>query len=121
MEKNKTPAASTTPGDVWHIDLSIQYDPDALQPYYTNCQVARGIMQANKRDWKFEGIASFDGVALVPPREGQDVIPYLLYHLDEIKGWLMEEHVRAAFNAESLQFSPAFGLPALKAPSQPPE
>lgn len=105
----KAPPADVT--ELWHVDFHLSYEPSSLTPYYINCDVSKRIPHRDKGEWQIEGIASFDAPALVVPRAGADLIPYLIYHLDEIKSWLVEEHVRRVFNGQEEKIGDKVGLP----------
>lgn len=116
MTETPQEAVPQSHNDVWHVDFHLQYKPDEVNAYFINCAVARRVGDPEAKDWRHEGCASFDAPAVVPPREGQEVIPYLLFHLDEVKQWLMEEHVRLTWNDAVEKFGPQVALPRLKAP-----
>lgn len=83
--------------EVWHIDFHMSYEPAALAPYYMRAEISRRLPGDPEPTWHMDGIASFDCPPLVPPLKGALLIPYLVYHLDEVKQFLHEEHVKDVF------------------------
>lgn len=110
-------AQAEHPDDLWHIDFHLSYQPNALQPDYIRCEISRRTGDPEDKNWSHEGVTSFDAPHVTLPREGQDTIPYMLYHLDQIKAWLMEEHVRAIWNDTQPKIGPEVGLPRPKPPN----
>lgn len=108
-EALKAPPAAS--GERWHLSFFISYHPDELHGKYINCQISHLPPGTHPREWKLDGIASFEGPDLTPPRRGAETIPYLLFHLDEIKAWLVEEHVRHTFNGSAQTISDEVGIP----------
>lgn len=104
----EAPAQDVT--EMWHVDFHMSTEPSALTPNYINCQVSRRVPGPDPRKWEIEGIASFDAPPLIIPRVGADLIPYLIYHLDEVKSWLIEEHVRRVFNGQEEKIGPEVGV-----------
>ena len=89
MTETPPEAVPQSPDDIWHVDFHMSHSPSYNKPDYVNCQIARGKHPHAQHDFKLEGFASFDGPTIVPPRVDQELIPYLLYHLDMVKEWLM--------------------------------
>lgn len=86
--------------EMWSASFTLHFTPDALAPFWINCEVGYRTGGPHPQPWVLDGIASFDAPTLLPPREGSSLIPYLIYHIDEIKSWLTEEHVRRVFNGQ---------------------
>lgn len=116
MTETPQDAVPEQPEDIWHVDFHMSRRPDALSPDYINCQIARGKHPHEDNTFKLEGMASFEAPSIVPPRVGQDLVPYFLYHLDQIKQWLMEEHVKMTWNDERKPITAHVGLPPVQAP-----
>lgn len=116
MTETAPEAPTPVPQDVWHLDFFLCFDPNALQPCYVNVDIARKYKVGEESTWERAGTASFDGPAVIPPRADQDFIPYMLYHLDELKSWLMEEHVRNVWNDGENKIPETIALPIIKAP-----
>lgn len=115
------PQAPTVPQtEVWHIDFHLSYEPQALASHYVNCQMAYRPQAPDPQPWIIDGIASFDAPSLIPPRDGADLIPYLIYHLDEVKAWLIEEHVRRVFNGQEEKIRPQACVANPYDPDNPP-
>lgn len=106
----KAPVENAT--EMWSVDFTLSYDPDSLAPMWINCSASRREPGTLPGQWHHEGISSFQAPSLIPPKAGADLVPYLVYHLDEIKMWLTEEHVRRVFNGAELKIGPDVGQPA---------
>lgn len=83
--------------ELWHIDFHMAFEPESLTPYYISAQLSHRTPGRPEPTWHIDGIASFEGPPLTPPRKGSLIIPYLVYHMDEIKQFLHEEHVKDVF------------------------
>lgn len=96
--------------ELWHVDFHMAIEPSALAPSYIKCEVSRRAPGPDPKRWHMEGIASFDAPPVIIPRVGAELIPYLIYHLDEVKQWLIEEHVRRTFNGQTETIGPDVGV-----------
>ena len=84
MTETPQDAVPQSPDDIWHIDFHLSRTGGAVSPYYLNCQIARSQQPWRDNEFKLEGMATFEAPAIVPPRVGQELVPYLLYHLDMV-------------------------------------
>lgn len=121
MEQTAPSAPKPGQTEVWHVDFHMSYEPDSLAPNYLNCQVSRRVPNTDPAQWHMEGVASFDCPPVIVPRVGADLIPYMIYHLDEVKSWLIEEHVRRVFNGQQEAFGPDVAIPVMSERSTAPE
>lgn len=87
--------------ELWHVDFHLSIDMEALSSDYIKCEVSHRTGGDDPQPWYINGIASFEAPPVILPRAGAELIPYLLYHLDSIKQWLTEEHVRRTFNGST--------------------
>lgn len=111
MEETAPEAPEVPHTEVWHVDFHMSFEPKAIAPNYLSAQVSRREPGTGEEPWHIEGIASFDCPPVVPPKLGADVIPYLLWHLEEIKQYLHEEHVRDVFTGVKRQFPACIAAP----------
>lgn len=110
MTENAPEALAPDQTEVWHVDFHLSWEPECLTPRYLRAEVSHRPAGPKPQEWAIEGIASFEAPTLVVPRVGAEVLPYLIYHLDEIKGWLIEEHVRRVFNGQEETISNKVGV-----------
>jgi hypothetical protein len=111
------PQAPTAETDVlYHVDFHLSFEPNALQKYWGSCDVAKGIRQGDETVWEHDGIASFDVPPLAVPRVGQDIIPYFIYHLEQWRDWLTQEHVSRVFGGVEAKIGTGVGEPVSQSP-----
>lgn len=96
--------------ELWHVDFHMSYEPGALAPAYIRCEVSRREPGTGEPHWHMDGLASFEAPALVIPRAGAALIPYLVYHIDEFKRFLTTEHVVRSLSGTSEDISDKVGV-----------
>lgn len=96
---------------VWQVSFYMEYRPESMLPQHFRAEIAKGTPEGD--GWKFnhDGIATFEGPRIIPPREGGQLIQYLLYHLTEIKEFLVQEHVQRVLSGAELVMCKEVTLP----------
>lgn len=120
MSENAPEAPRPGQTEVWHVDFHMSIEPDSLSPVYIRTEVSRRVPNTDPAEWHFDGIASFDAPAMVIPRAGAPLIPYLLYHLEEFKRWLTVEHVTGELNGTAQAIGHDVGVVAPPTPAWKP-
>jgi hypothetical protein len=99
--------------DPFQISFTIARAPHTLTGDYVDCHVARGYDVDGETKWEIDGIGSFEGADLAPPVAGQELIPYLVHHVLQIRDWLMEEHAARFLTGTAERISASVGVAQL--------
>lgn len=96
---------------IWQVSFYMEYRPESMLPQHFRAEVAKGTPEGDAWRYEHDGIATFEGPAIIPPRHGGQLLQYLLYHLTEIKEFLVQEHVNRVMNGAELVMDPKVTVP----------
>lgn len=109
MTETQPLVVATKRDDHWIVSYCVHIDPGDAVPVYTHAVISKCDESGETPHWTDVSEQTFHGISAMPPTAGHQVIPYLVYHLDQVRAWLVAAHEAEVLTDQVRYISAAIG------------